>query len=102
MQPQFECESVVKGDEERQAYLLKTIISQGWSVRQAERFVTSVKAGVREVKQAHARTQTETPATKQLSKKLKTPVHIRRTAKGGKLEITFKTDAELDRLMNLF
>lgn len=92
----------LKGDDQRQAYLLKTIIDQGWSVRQAERFVTSVKAGVKEVKKAHARTETETPATKQLSKKLKTPVHIRRTAKGGKLEITFKTDADLDRLFQLF
>lgn len=92
----------LKGDAERQAYLLKTIVEQGWSVRQAERFVTSVKAGVKEVKQAHARTQTETPATKQLSKKLKTPVHIRRTARGGKLEISFATDAELERLIKLF
>jgi ParB family chromosome partitioning protein len=92
----------LKGDAKRQAYLLETIIRQGWSVRQAERFVTSVKAGVKQVDQAHARTQTETPATKALSKKLATPVHIRRTAHGGKLEITFKTDADLDRLINLF
>lgn len=92
----------LKGDETRQAYLLKTIIEQGWSVRQAERFVTSVKAGVRETKKAHARTQTETPATRKLTKKLGTPVTIRRTARGGKLEITFKTDEELDRLIGLF
>jgi ParB family chromosome partitioning protein len=92
----------LKGDDTRQAYLLETIQKQGWSVRQAERFVTSVKAGVKEVKKAHDRVQTETPATKQLSKKLKTPVHIRRTARGGKLEITFATDGELDRLIKLF
>lgn len=92
----------LKGDDERQAYLLKTVISQGWSVRQAERFVTSVKVGVREVKQAHARTQTETPVTKKLSKQLGTPVNIRRTARGGKLEITFKTDNELTRIISLF
>lgn len=92
----------LKGDLERQNYLLKTIISQGWSVRQAERFVSSVKAGHTEVKKAHARTETESPATKALSKKLGTPVHIRRTARGGKLEITFKTDDELDRLLGLF
>lgn len=92
----------LKGDTERQKYLLDTIQQQGWSVRQAERFVTSVKQGVKETKQAHARTQTETPATKSLSKKLKTPVHVRRMAKGGRLEITFTTDEELDRLINLF
>lgn len=92
----------LKGDVERQTYLLNIIIAQGWSVRQAERFVNSVKAGHTEVKKAHARTETETPATKSLSKKLKTPVQIRRTARGGKLEITFKSDEELDRILGLF
>ncbi|HEY5152678.1 MAG TPA: ParB/RepB/Spo0J family partition protein [Candidatus Saccharimonadales bacterium] len=92
----------LKGDAERQAYLLKTIQEQGWSVRQAERFVLSVKAGVKEVRQAHARTETETPTTKNLSKKLGTPVTIRRTAKGGKLEISFQSDDELARIINLF
>jgi ParB family transcriptional regulator, chromosome partitioning protein len=92
----------LKGDAARQAYLLETIQKQGWSVRQAERFVLSVKAGVKEVQKAHARTETETPATKSLSKKLNTPVNIRRTAKGGKLEITFHSDDELKRIINLF
>jgi ParB family chromosome partitioning protein len=91
----------LKGDDARQAYLLKAIIDQGWSVRQAERFVTSVKSGIKETKEAHARTAMETPATKQLSKKLGTPVHVRRTAKGGKLEITFLSDKELDKLIEL-
>lgn len=89
----------LKGDAKRQAYLLETIIRQGWSVRQAERFVLSVKAGIRETKKAHARTETETPATKSLSKKLGTPVHVRRTAKGGKLEITFSSDDDLARII---
>jgi ParB family chromosome partitioning protein len=92
----------LKGDDERQAYLLKTIIDQGWNVRQAERFVISVKSGIVEKKQASARTQTETPATKMLSQKLGTPVQVRRMANGGKLEITFNSDEELDRIINLF
>ena len=92
----------LKGDAERQKYLLETIISQGWSVRQAERFVTSVKQGHKQVETAHARVQTETPATQKLSKKLGTPVTIRRTAKGGKLEIGFSDDTELDRIITLF
>jgi ParB family chromosome partitioning protein len=91
----------LKDDAPRQAYLLKTIIDQGWSVRQAERFVTSVKSGIKQTKEAHARTSMETPGTKQLSKKLGTPVHVRRTAKGGKLEITFLSDAQLDKLIEL-
>ncbi|MDB5164395.1 MAG: hypothetical protein JWL89_21 [Candidatus Saccharibacteria bacterium] len=92
----------LKGDTERQAYLLKTIQEQGWNVRQAERFVTSVKQGVSETKKVHERVNTETPATKQLSHKLGTPVNIRRTARGGKLEISFTTDDELERIINLF
>lgn len=92
----------LKADTERQDYLLKTIVAQGWSVRQAERFVTSVKAGIKETDKAHARVHLETPQTKQLSTKLGTPVHIRRSARGGKLEISFKDDAELDRIIGLF
>lgn len=92
----------LKGDNQRQSYLLKTIIEQGWSVRQAERFVTSVKAGTRDVKKTHEHVNTETPATRSLSKKLGTQVNIRRTAKGGKLEISFKSDDELDRIIKLF
>lgn len=92
----------LKGQAERQAYLLKAIQEYGWSVRQAERFVTSVKAGIHQTKKAHERVQTETPATKSLSKKLGAPVNIRRTARGGKLEISFKTDEELTKIINLF
>ena len=91
----------LKADDTRQAYLLKTIIDQGWSVRQAERFVTSLKSGIKRTEEAHARTATENPATKQLSKQLGTPVYIRRTAKGGKLEISFASDKELDQLIKL-
>jgi ParB family chromosome partitioning protein len=92
----------LKGDDQRQAYLLQTIISQGWSVRQAERFVLSVKAGTTETKKVHEHVATETPATRKLSKKLHTPVSIRRTARGGKLEIGFQTDADLARIISLF
>ncbi len=92
----------LKGDGDRQAYLLKTIIEQGWSVRQAERFVLSVKAGASSPKQSHEHVNTESPATKKLSKKLGTPVNIRRTARGGKLEISFKSDDELERIIGLF
>ena len=92
----------LKGDDVRQAYLLKTIIEQGWNVRQAERFVISIKEGVKETRAAHARTETETPGTRTLSQKLGTPVHVRRMAYGGKLEISFNSDDELDRILHIF
>lgn len=84
----------------QQAELLSNVVRFGWPVRQAEQFVTSVKEGFREPKATQERMQTETPATKLLSKKLGgAPVHIRRMAKGGKLEISFKTDDDLDRIL---
>lgn len=84
---------------EKQAELLAAIIKQGWSVRQAERYVVSIKEGFREKEATKVRMQTETPATKRLSKKIGAPVHIRRAAKGGKLEITFKSDDELEQVL---
>jgi len=68
-------------------------------VRQAEQYVTSVKEGFKEKTATKERMNTETPATKKLSKRIGSPVHIRRTAKGGKLEIAFKSDEELDNIL---
>jgi ParB family chromosome partitioning protein len=90
----------LKDTPDKQVELLNNILQHGWSVRQAEQFVTSLKEGFKETKAVRERMQTETPATKQLSKRLGgTPVHIRRMAKGGKLEIGFKTDEELERIL---
>ena len=86
---------------EKQELLLNNTISHGWTVRQAEQFVVSVKDGFRETKETRERMRTETPATKKLSKRIGAPVQIRRTAKGGKLEITFKTDDQLEKIINL-
>jgi ParB family chromosome partitioning protein len=92
----------LKDDPERQAYLLKAILSLGWNVRQAERFVVSIKEGIKETGAASARTATETPATKRIGKKLGTEVRIKRMAYGGRLEITFDDDDDLDRLLGFF
>lgn len=89
----------LKDAPEKQQELLAAITKHGWSVRQAERFVVSVKEGFKASKATKQRMQTETPATKQLSKKIGTPVHIRRTAKGGKLEISFVSDEQLESIL---
>lgn len=91
----------LKDNPDSQDALLKSIMLHGWSVRQAERYVSSVKSGVHEKTAVHERVNTETPVTKQLTQRLKTPVHIKRMAKGGRLEITFKSDEELDRILGL-
>lgn len=84
---------------EKQAELLNFIVKNNWTVRQAEQFVVATKRGDQSSvarKQLH---QT-TPATEKLSKNLGTPVSIRRSAKGGKLEIAFKSNAELQELIS--
>ncbi len=85
---------------EKQTELLQLIVSQGWNVRQAERFVSATKAGYKEAKTAQHRVASETPETKRLSKRYGAPVKIYRTAKGGRLEITFGSDEELKRIIN--
>lgn len=95
------CILSLKDAPDRQAELLWSIINEGWNVRQAERYVSSHKAGVSEKKAVKARVETETDETKQLGQRLGTAVHIRRTAKGGKLELKFTSDDELERLIKL-
>lgn len=91
----------LKGMPDKQEELLKSIVTQGWNVRQAERYVTSHKAGIQEKKEVKARVDVETKETKALGKRLRTTVHIRRTAKGGKLELQFTSDEDLERLITL-
>ena len=86
---------------EKQTELLESILKGDWSVRQAERYVVSIKEGYKDKKATKQRMETETPQTKQLSKKIGVPVHIRRAAKGGKLEITFNSDKELENVLRL-
>jgi len=85
---------------EKQQELLAAIQKNDWSVRQAERFVTSVKEGFHEAKATKERMKTETPETKRISKRIGAPVQIRRTARGGKLEISFTSDDELKSIIS--
>jgi ParB family chromosome partitioning protein len=89
----------LKGNAEQQAKLLNDIMTHGWSVRQAERYVVSQREGDKTTDQVYARVATETPETKALSKRLGTPVHVKRMAKGGRLEISFTTDDELSEII---
>lgn len=89
----------LKDDAASQQQLLQAIIKNGWSVREAERFVTAHKAG-HVTAAAKERVQTETPETIALGTRLQTTVSIKRTAKGGRLEISFKSDDELQRIIS--
>ena len=90
----------LKDNTEAQAELLRLITSNGWNVRQAERYVTSLKQGVKEAAKAQERVSGDTPETERLSKRFGTKVRIHRTAKGGRLEIAFTSEDQLARLLN--
>ncbi len=87
---------------DKQEFLLNAILKNNWNVRQAEQFVTSLKTGIKEDKKASARTESETKETKNLSNKLGTKVTLKRMAHGGRLEITYKDDKDLARIISLF
>lgn len=91
----------LKTTPELQTELLELIVKNGWSVRQAEQFVNTHKQGIVKEKAVKERMATETAETKRLSKKLHAPVSLRRTAKGGRLELHFKTDEDLQKLLEL-
>lgn len=86
---------------EKQLALLRNIEKHGWSVRQAERYVASVKDGLRNENIVRRRVEIQTSLTKSLTKRFGVPVSIRRTARGGKLEIAFTSDEELERITKL-
>ncbi len=86
-------------DEKSQEELLAHILNNGWSVRQAERYVIAQKQGAKSTTAAVKRVGTTTPQTEKLAQVLKTPVSVRRTAKGGRLEIAFKNETDLKRII---
>lgn len=93
------CVLALKDNPEKQTELLKSIQKYGWSVRQAEQFVVSTKAGAITPQAIRSKMAKTSPQTQALSQKLKTPVTIKRTAKGGRLEIHFTTDKELTKII---
>lgn len=86
---------------EQQEKLLLLIQQHGWSVRQAEAYVVSVKSGGQSGEKAQKRTAEKTPETESLSRILKREVTVKHMAKGGRLVIRFKTDDDLDKLIEL-
>ena len=84
---------------EAQTELLLLIEKNGWSVRQAEQFVVATKAGAQTAKVAERHTKTSNPETEALSKMLERPVAIKHMAKGGRLEIGFTTQEDLESLI---
>ncbi len=91
----------IKDHPQAQAALLIKIQKEGLTVRQAEQFAIGVKGEQTssEAKPAAERLIQKTSQTKRLEKRLDTDVRVRRTAKGGRIEIAFASDEELDKII---
>ena len=85
---------------EQQQTLLRSIIKHGWSVRQAEQFAVTHKQGAHVKQTVKDRMATETPETRELSSILKLPVSVKRTARGGRIELHFKTEEDYAAIIN--
>jgi ParB family chromosome partitioning protein len=91
----------LKSAPDKQTELLNHIINRGWSVREAERFVVATKKSQPNDTSSKtlAKVSSQNPETRKLSKLISRPVSIRRTARGGKLEIGFESDKDLEQLL---
>lgn len=91
----------LKDNPSKQRELLEAIKKYGWSVRQAEKFAVTTKLGKKTEKETKDSMATVNTQTKKLGKYLGTPVTIRHTAKGGRLEVHFKSEEDLSRIVKI-
>ncbi|HEX6462115.1 MAG TPA: ParB/RepB/Spo0J family partition protein [Candidatus Saccharimonadales bacterium] len=83
----------------QQQVLLDLIIRNKWSVRKTEQYVIGYKLGDKNRKAGEAKARSETPATRKLAKHLDAPVQVKTMAKGGQLMIRYKSDQDLERII---
>lgn len=91
----------LKGSPAKQEELLRCILDNGWTVRQAEQFVIAAKRGA-SAAGAKKHTASETDLTRNLATKLNTTVKVKHMAKGGQLIIEFKNEEQLEEIANKF
>lgn len=91
----------LKDQPDKQQELLEAVINQNWSVRQAEQFVTMSRTKATRKNSENTTKFVETARTKSLSRKLDTNVTLKRTKKGGSVQIGYKDDDELERILRV-
>ena len=80
-----------------QEKLLENILSGGWTVRQAEQFVKDARGGEAR-KTFDQLTPQQSGFAAKMSDRLGAPVEIKRSSRGGRVIIKFKSDAELQKI----
>lgn len=83
----------LKPNTDRQNELLRCILDNNWTVRQAEEFVLRSRANSKSVDAAKV-----AQITDKLSTKFKTKIRINQTANGGQIIFTYKDEKDLQRL----
>lgn len=91
----------LKHDTALQEQLLSSILDNGWSVRQAEQFVKDARNS-KITRQLDKLTPPQAEFTQAMSQKLGVPVAIKRSVRGGKIVIKFKSDSDLQKILNKF
>ncbi len=84
-----------------QEQLLNSILDNGWNVRQAEQFVKDMRKS-KISRQLDQPTPSQSQFARSMSQKLGFPVAVKRSVRGGKIVISFKSDSDLDRILNKF
>ncbi len=74
------------------------MIKNGWTVRQAESFARDFKTPSATKERSIQRSSTSNELTRDLESYFGTKVSIHHHAKGGKLQIEFYSDEDLDRI----
>lgn len=83
----------LKDKADKQAELLRCILDNKWTVRQAEEFVIKERKTMVVVSEDQKKAVTD-----KFRKKLGTKVTIKQTARGGQLIVPFKNSSELDKI----
>lgn len=83
---------------EKQLALLDLIIKNDWTVRQTESFARDFKAPSATKERSIQRSSSSNDLTRDLESYFGTKVSIHHTAKGGRLQIEFYSDEDLDRI----
>lgn len=99
------CILSLRGKDVLQKKLLDSIIEHGWSVRRSEKFVADHKSSARSddtggaVKRADYADPAIEPKLQRLHDYFRAPVKLKRTKRGGRIELHFKNDKELQRIL---
>jgi len=91
----------LKDSPEKQQLLLDLIIKNKWSVRKSEQYVQEAKGKTPTTIVKKTISKEDERTSEELKKKLSTKVSIQRGKKGGRLQIFFESDKQLNQITSM-